>query len=37
MKLRNSGEFSVKQICEIMNITKSVYYRAINAKKEENN
>ncbi|APC96163.1 MULTISPECIES: recombinase family protein [Francisella] len=34
LKLKNSGEFSVKQICEIMNISKSVYYRAINTKKD---
>lgn len=32
IKLRESGEFSVKQMCEIMNISKSVYYRAVNSK-----
>lgn len=30
MRLKNSGELSVKQICEVMNISKSVYYRNIN-------
>lgn len=28
--LKGSGEFSVKAICEMMKISKSVYYRAIN-------
>tara|TARA_B100001996_G_scaffold335339_1_gene285998 strand:- start:79 stop:672 length:594 start_codon:yes stop_codon:yes gene_type:complete len=27
--LRRSGKFSVKQICEIMNISRSVFYRAL--------
>ena len=26
MRLKRSGELSVKQICEVMNISKSVYY-----------
>ena len=30
LRLKNSGELSVKQICEIMNISKSVYYRNVN-------
>ena len=30
MRLKNSGELSVKQICEVMNISKSVYYRNVN-------
>lgn len=34
LKLKKSSEFSVKQICEIMNISKSVYYRAINTNKD---
>lgn len=29
-KLKRSGEFSVSQICDIVNISRSVYYRAIN-------
>ncbi|OIN83716.1 recombinase family protein [Francisella sp. TX07-6608] len=33
IRLKNSGEFSVKQICEMMNISKSVYYRNINSAK----
>ena len=28
--LKKSGEFSVKKICEMMNISRSVYYRTIN-------
>ncbi len=28
--LKKSNEFSVKQICKIMNISRSVYYRSIN-------
>jgi DNA invertase Pin-like site-specific DNA recombinase len=30
MRLKRSGELSVKQICEVMNISKSVYYRNVN-------
>ena len=30
LRLKNSGELSVKQICEVMNISKSVYYRNVN-------
>ena len=26
-KLRRSGEFSVKQMCEIVGISRSIYYR----------
>jgi DNA invertase Pin-like site-specific DNA recombinase len=35
MKLKSSGEFSVKQICDIMSISKSVYYRSINNYKKD--
>ncbi len=28
--LKKSEEFSVKQICKIMNISRSVYYRSVN-------
>ena len=31
--LRSSGEFSVKQICNMMNVSRSVFYRAINVQK----
>jgi DNA invertase Pin-like site-specific DNA recombinase len=30
MRLKKSNELSVKQVCEIMDISKSVYYREIN-------
>ncbi|MGJ3495350.1 recombinase family protein [Piscirickettsia salmonis] len=33
--LKTSGEFSVKQICSMMNISKSVYYRATSLSKEQ--
>lgn len=33
--LKESGEFSVKDILSMMNISKSVYYRAINMKEED--
>ena len=35
--LKNSGEFSVKAICEMMNISKSVFYRALNIEKGSEN
>lgn len=31
--LRSSGEFSVKQICNMMNVSRSVFYRAIYVQK----
>jgi DNA invertase Pin-like site-specific DNA recombinase len=31
--LRSSGEFSVKQICNMMNVSRSVFYRATNVQK----
>jgi len=35
--LKKSGEFSVKQICAIMNISRSVFYRAINMQEDNKN
>ncbi|HAT6958053.1 TPA: helix-turn-helix domain-containing protein [Legionella pneumophila] len=29
-KLRKSGEFSVKQMCQIVGISRSIYYREFN-------
>ncbi len=34
LSLKKSEEFSVTQICTMVGITRSVYYRAINENKE---